>query len=65
MAVVGKRSGAVWSDKVLKPVAARFGWAGRPYLNLQIESGLPAGIDDSRRGKVYSWESSSPCSHPG
>jgi sialate O-acetylesterase len=40
--LVGKTSVAVWSDKVSKPVAAQFGWAGRPYLNLRTESGLPA-----------------------
>ena len=40
--LVGKTSVAVWSDKVPKPVAARCGWAGRPYLNLRTESGLPA-----------------------
>ena len=40
--LVGKTSVAVWSDKVPKPQAARFGWAGRPYLNLRTESGLPA-----------------------
>ena len=30
-----------WRDKVSKPVAARLGWAGRPYINLWTESGLP------------------------
>lgn len=40
--VVDKASVAVWSDKVTKPVAARFGWAGRPFINLWTESGLPA-----------------------
>ncbi len=40
--LVGRTSLALWSDKVPKPVAARFGWAGRPYLNLATESGLPA-----------------------
>ena len=39
--LVGKTSVAVWSDKVSKPVAARFAWAGRPYINLWTESGLP------------------------
>jgi len=40
--LVDKASVAVWSDKVTKPVAARFGWAGRPFINLWTESGLPA-----------------------
>jgi sialate O-acetylesterase len=39
---VGKTSVAVWSDKVSKPVAARFAWADRAYINLWTESGLPA-----------------------
>jgi sialate O-acetylesterase len=40
--LVGGTAVDVSSDKVPKLVAARFGWAGRPCLNLQTESGLPA-----------------------
>ena len=39
--LVGTTSVAVWSDKVPKPVAARFGWSATPYINLWTESGLP------------------------
>ena len=39
--LVDKTTVAVWSDKVTKPVAARFGWSGTPYINLWTESGLP------------------------
>jgi len=39
--LVGKTSVAIWSDKVPKPVAARFGWSATPYINLWTESGLP------------------------
>ncbi|MEI7898934.1 MAG: sialate O-acetylesterase [bacterium] len=39
--LVDKAAVAVWSDKVAKPVAARFGWSGTPYINLWTESGLP------------------------
>lgn len=38
---VDKTTVAVWSDKVEKPVAARFGWSSRPYINLWTVSGLP------------------------
>jgi hypothetical protein len=30
--LVDKTSIAVWSDEVTKPVAARFGWAGRRFF---------------------------------
>jgi sialate O-acetylesterase len=40
--LAGPSSVAVWSEQVPAPVAARFGWAGRPFLNLATESGLPA-----------------------
>lgn len=30
--LVDKTSIAVWSDEVTKPVAARFGWAGRLFF---------------------------------
>jgi sialate O-acetylesterase len=40
--LIGETSVAVWSDKVPKPVAARFAWSSVPYLNLWTESGLPA-----------------------
>ncbi|MEI7898935.1 MAG: sialate O-acetylesterase [bacterium] len=39
--VVDKTTVALSSDKVAKPVAARFGWSGWPYINLWTESGLP------------------------
>ena len=39
---VGRTSVAVWSDKVPRPVAARFAWSAVPYLNLWTASGLPA-----------------------
>jgi len=39
--LVGKTSVAVWSDKVSKPVAARFAWADRAYINSWTEDGLP------------------------
>ncbi len=39
--LVSKTSIAVWSDKVNKPIAARFGWSSRPILNLWTASGLP------------------------
>lgn len=39
--LVGTTSVAVWSDKVPKPVAARFGWSATPYINLWTASGLP------------------------
>jgi hypothetical protein len=39
--LVGKTSVAVWSDKVSKPVAARFAWADRAYIDSWAESGLP------------------------
>ena len=39
--LVNKTTVAVWSDKVEKPVAARFGWSSRPYINLWTTSGLP------------------------
>jgi sialate O-acetylesterase len=32
----------VWSDKVQKPVAVRFGWAMYPYVDLWNKDGLPA-----------------------
>jgi sialate O-acetylesterase len=32
----------VWSDKVQKPVAVRFGWADYPYVDLWNKDGLPA-----------------------
>jgi sialate O-acetylesterase len=32
----------VWSDKVEKPVAVRFGWANYPVVNLWNKDGLPA-----------------------
>lgn len=32
----------VWSDKVAKPVAVRFGWANFPVVNLWNKDGLPA-----------------------
>jgi len=32
----------VWSDKVQKPVAVRYGWAGNPECNLYNKLGLPA-----------------------
>jgi hypothetical protein len=38
-----KTTVAVWSDKVEKPVAARFAWSSRPYVNLWTASGLPVG----------------------
>ena len=41
--LVDKTTVAVWSDKVEKPVAARFGWSSRPYINLWTTSGLPVG----------------------
>jgi sialate O-acetylesterase len=39
--LAGKTSVALWSDRVSKPVAARFGWSATPYINLWTESGLP------------------------
>jgi sialate O-acetylesterase len=39
--VVDKTTVVLTSDKVAKPVAARFGWSGTPYINLWTESGLP------------------------
>ena len=39
--LLNKTTVAVWSDKVEKPIAARFGWASRPYLHLWTASGLP------------------------
>lgn len=39
--LVGKTSVAVWSDKVSKPVTARFARADRAYINSWAESGLP------------------------
>jgi sialate O-acetylesterase len=39
--LVDKTTVAVWSGKVTKPVAARFGWSGTPYINLWTESDLP------------------------
>ena len=41
--LVNKTTVAVWSDKVEKPVAARFAWSSRPYVNLWTASGLPVG----------------------
>jgi sialate O-acetylesterase len=38
---IDKTTVAVWSDEVGSPVAARFGWALRPYINLWTVSGLP------------------------
>ena len=32
----------VWSPKVAKPVAVRFGWADYPVVNLWNKAGLPA-----------------------
>jgi len=32
----------VWSDKVSKPVAVRYGWANNPAVNLYNKDGLPA-----------------------
>jgi sialate O-acetylesterase len=32
----------VWSDKVEKPTAVRFGWANYPVVNLWNKDGLPA-----------------------
>src|SRR5262249_50317671 len=32
----------VWSDKVKKPVAVRYGWANCPVVNLWNKDGLPA-----------------------
>jgi len=32
----------VWSDKVAKPVAVRYGWANNPNTNLYNKAGLPA-----------------------
>ena len=32
----------VWSDKVDKPVAVRYGWAIHPVVNLYNREGLPA-----------------------
>ena len=32
----------VWSDKVAKPVAVRYGWADNPNVNLYNGAGLPA-----------------------
>lgn len=32
----------VWSDQVPRPVAARFGWANYPVVNLWHKAGLPA-----------------------
>ena len=32
----------VWSDKVEKPVAVRFGWANYPVVNLWNKADLPA-----------------------
>jgi len=32
----------VWSDKVAKPVAVRYGWANNPTVNLYNKAGLPA-----------------------
>jgi sialate O-acetylesterase len=32
----------VWSSKVEKPVAVRFGWASYPVVNLFDKDGLPA-----------------------
>jgi sialate O-acetylesterase len=39
--LVNETTVAVWSDKVEKPVAARFGWSSRPYIKLWTTSGLP------------------------
>jgi sialate O-acetylesterase len=41
--LVNKTTVAVWSDKVEKPVAARFAWSSRPYVNLWTASELPVG----------------------
>ncbi|MGC4004493.1 MAG: hypothetical protein QM811_15785 [Pirellulales bacterium] len=32
----------VWSDKVSKPAAVRFGWANFPIVNFWNKDGLPA-----------------------
>ncbi len=32
----------VWSDKVAKPIAVRYGWANNPTVNLYNKEGLPA-----------------------
>jgi sialate O-acetylesterase len=32
----------VWSDKVTRPVAVRFGWKSYPIVNLWNKDGLPA-----------------------
>jgi sialate O-acetylesterase len=39
--VIGPRIVEVWNESMAEPVAARFGWAGRPILNLWTTSGLP------------------------
>jgi len=39
--IVDKTTIVLTSDKVAKPVAARFGWSNTPYINLWTESGLP------------------------
>jgi sialate O-acetylesterase len=39
--LIDKTTVAVWSDKVEKPVAARFGWSLRPFIKLWTVSGLP------------------------
>jgi sialate O-acetylesterase len=39
--VIGPRTVEVWNESMAEPVAARFGWAGRPILNLWTTSGLP------------------------
>ena len=44
----------VWSDKVTKPVAVRYGWANNPDVNLYNKEGLPASpfrTDDWERPK--------------
>lgn len=40
--LIGANKVEVWSDKVKNPVAARYGWADNPVLNLYSRDGLPA-----------------------
>jgi sialate O-acetylesterase len=39
--LVGKERVEVWSDEVATPVAARYGWADNPVLNLFSNDGIP------------------------
>ncbi len=39
--IVGPNEVSVWSSKVEKPVAVRYGWANNPAVNVYSEDGLP------------------------